>query len=514
MRDRGGALHGILEANGGGMSPDQYLEHDGLGLAELVRQGSVSAAELLEVSITRIERLNPTLNAVIHPMFEQARRAVAAGVPDGPFAGVPFVVKDIIAMVAGEPQRNGSRYFEGWAPDHDSELIARYRRAGLVIVGKTNTPEFGLTPYTEPALFGPTRNPWDAARTAGGSSGGTAAAVASGMVPLGHGNDGGGSIRIPAAACGLFGLKPSRGRNPLGPDFSEFWYGFVAEHVLTRSVRDSAAMLDATAGLDAGAPYAAPAPARPFLQEVGAPPGRLRIAWTAKPFLGDSVDAHCVAALERTVRLLEELGHEVVEAAPVLDGERFGRAFMVMLCGQLAADLRLFPLATGKRVRRRDFEVETWALALLGRSLSADLQAAAVTWLQMESRRISAWCEQFDVLLTPTLASPPPVHGALRPPAWQHLALDVVGRLGAGTLLKLSGMLGDAARQAFGFIPWTPVFNATGQPAMSVPLEWTDDGLPIGMHFVARYGDEATLFRLASQLEGARPWFHRRPALG
>ena len=496
------------------MSPDQYLAHDGLGLAELVRQGSVSAAELLEISIQRIELLNPELNAVIHPMFEQARRAVAAGLPDGPFAGVPFVVKDIIAMVAGEPQRNGSRYFRDWVPDHDSELVARYRRAGLVIVGKTNTPEFGLTPFTEPALFGATRNPWDRGRTAGGSSGGTAAAVAAGMVPLGHGNDGGGSIRIPASACGLFGLKPSRGRNPLGPDFSEFWYGLVAEHVLTRSVRDSAAMLDATAGLDPGAPYAAPAQAGSFLGEVGAPPGRLRVAWTAKPFLGESVDARCVAALERTVRLLEELGHEVVEAAPAIDGQRFGQAFMVMLCGQLAADLRMFPLATGKRVRRQDFEVETWALALLGRSLRADLHAAAVTWLQLEARRISTWCEQYDVLLTPTLASPPPVHGALRPPSWQRLALDLAGRLGAGGLLKWSGMLGDAARQAFSFIPWTPVFNATGQPAMSVPIEWTEDGLPVGMHFVARYGDEATLFRLASQLEVARPWFHRRPAVG
>ena len=288
----------------------------------------------------------------------------------------------------------------------------------------------------------------------------------------------------------------------------------VAEHVLTRSVRDSAAMLDATAGLDPGAPYAAPAQAGSFLGEVGAPPGRLRVAWTAKPFLGESVDARCVAALERTVRLLEELGHEVVEAAPAIDGQRFGQAFMVMLCGQLAADLRMFPLATGKRVRRQDFEVETWALALLGRSLRADLHAAAVTWLQLEARRISTWCEQYDVLLTPTLASPPPVHGALRPPSWQRLALDLAGRLGAGGLLKWSGMLGDAARQAFSFIPWTPVFNATGQPAMSVPIEWTEEGLPLGMHFVARYGDEATLFRLASQLEVARPWFHRRPAVG
>jgi amidase len=486
---------------------------DGIGLAELVRQGDVSPTELVEEAIRRIEVRNPALNAVIHPMFESARRAAAAPLPDGPFRGVPFVIKDLIATVAGEPQRNGCRYFEGWIADHDAEIVKRYRRAGFVFVGKTNTPEFGLTPYTEPRYTGITRNPWNPDRTAGGSSGGTGSAVAAGMVPLGHGNDGGGSIRIPASANGLFGLKPSRGRNPLGPDYGEFWQGLACDHVLTRSVRDSAAVLDATAGPDAGAPYVAPPPARPFLGEVTAEPGKLRIAFTAHPFLGKTVHGDCVAALERTVTLLRHLGHEVREDAPVLDGGRFGRAFMVMICGEVAADLAMSKQLTGRPLRRELFEPETWGLALMGRTLSAGEFAAAVRYLKAESRRIAAWQEQYDLLLTPTLSCPPPPHGTYRLPRKDLLGLEVLGALGAGSVLKASGMIAQAAEQAFSFIPWTPVSNATGQPAMSVPLEWNGEGLPIGMHFIGRYADEATLFQLAGQLERTQPWFDRRPPL-
>ena len=488
--------------------PD-YLKYDALGLAGLVRRGEVSAVELVDEAIRRIEHLNPRLNAVIHPMFDQARRLAAGPIADGPFRGVPFVVKDLVATVAGEPQRNGSRFFEGWVPSHDSEIIRRYRQAGLIIVGKTNTPEFGLTPFTEPRHLGLTGNPWNPDRTAGGSSGGTASAVAAGMVPFGHGNDGGGSIRIPAAACGLFGLKPSRGRNPIGPDYGEFWQGFACDHVLSRSVRDSAAALDATAGLDPGAPYAAPTPSRPFLEEVTTEPGRLRIAYTAKPFLGETVHTDCISGLERTVALLRELGHDVREDAPMLDGDAFARAFMTMVCGEVAADLKMAVQLTGKSLRRDGFETETWGLALMGRTLSAEAFTSAVRYMKSESRRISSWCEQYDLVLTPTLSCPPPPHGTYRLPGKDLMALDVLGRLRAGSVLKLSGMIAQAADTAFSFIPWTPVFNATGQPAMSVPLEWNAEGLPVGMHFIAKYGDEATLLRLAGQLERARPWFDR-----
>jgi amidase len=492
--------------------PD-YLKYDALGLADLVHRGEISPVDLVDEAIRRIEHLNPRLNAVIHPMFDQARRAAAGHIPDGPFRGVPFVVKDLVATVAGELQRNGSRFFEGWVPRHDSEIISRYRQAGLIFVGKTNVPEFGLTPFTEPRYLGVTRNPWNPDRTAGGSSGGTASAVAAGLVPFGHGNDGGGSIRIPAAACGLFGLKPSRGRNPIGPDYGEFWQGFACDHVLSRSVRDSAAALDATAGADPGAPYVAPPPSRPFLAEVTTEPGKLRIAYTARPFLGKTVHADCIAGLERTVQLLRELGHEVREDAPVLDGNAFARAFMTMICGEVAADLAMATQLTGKSLRREEFEVETWGLALMGRTLSAEAFTSAVRYMKMESRRLSAWCEQYDLVLTPTLSCPPPPHGTYRLPGKDLMALDVLGRLRAGSVLKLSGMIAQAADTAFSFIPWTPVFNATGQPAMSVPLEWNAEGLPVGMHFIAKYGDEATLLRLAGQLERARPWFDRLPPM-
>jgi amidase len=491
----------------------EFDRYDGLGMAELVRRRQVSPVELVEEAIRRVEARNPALNAVIHPMFESARRTAAGPLPDGPFAGVPFVIKDLIALIAGEPQRNGCRYFDGWVPDHDTEIVRRYRRAGLIFIGKTNTPEFGLTPFTEPRFTGITRNPWNPDRTAGGSSGGTGSAVAAGMVPLGHGNDGGGSIRIPAAANGLFGLKPSRGRTPLGPDYGEFWQGFACDHVLSRSVRDSAAALDATAGADPGAPYVAPPPSRPFLDEVTTEPGPLRIGFTARPWLGKTVHGDCVAALERTVGLLRHLGHDVVEAELPLDGVRFAQAFMVMICGEVAADLRMSERLVGRPLRRDRFEVETWGLAQMGRTLSAEEFTSAVRYLKSEARRIAAWQEQFDVVLTPTLSCPPPPHGTFRLPRKDLLGLELLGALRAGGILKASGMIAQAADQAFSFIPWTPVSNATGQPAMSVPLEWNAEGLPVGMHFIGRYGDEATLFRLAGQLERAQPWFDRRPVL-
>ncbi|HEX9093115.1 MAG TPA: amidase, partial [Coriobacteriia bacterium] len=400
-----------------------------------------------------------------------------------------------------------------FVPDHDSEMVRRYRAAGVIVVGKTNTSEYGLVPVTEPELFGPTNNPWDPARTPGGSSGGSAAAVAARMVPLAHGSDGGGSIRIPASCCGVFGLKPTRGRNPVGPDLGEDWQGMACDHVLTRSVRDSAAMLDATAGPDVGAPYHAPPPRRPFLDEVGADPGRLRIAFTQTPLLPGTVHDDCVAGLEATVKLCEDLGHEVVEAAPQIDGMAFARAFMTMVCGETRADIEEAEILLGRKATSRDFEPATWAVGLVGGRITAAEFSKAVRLLKRSARQIGQFFEGFDMLLTPTLPTPPVVTGAFQPKRAEAFATKLLAGLdAAGLITALAGTEGRA-EQVFEFMPYTPLFNATGQPAMSVPLHWNDRGLPIGMQFVGRFADEATLFRLAAQLEVAKPWFGRVPPI-
>ena len=492
---------------------EEYAQYDGLGLAELVLQREVTPEELVEEAIRRIEALNPRLNAVIHPMYELARADAIRGVPEGPFRGVPFLLKDLLSTYANVPTRSGSRLLRDFVPDCDSELVRRYKAAGLIVVGKTNTPEFGLVPFTEPQLFGVTNNPWDLTRTAGGSSGGSAAAVAACLVPMAHGGDGGGSIRIPASCCGLFGLKPSRGRTPLGPWMAEAWHGLTIEHVLTRSVRDSAAMLDATAGHDVGAPYCAPSAYRPFLEEVGADPGRLRIAFTAEPFLPSTVHEDCVRGLEATVGLLQELGHEVTEDAPTFDGTAFARAFVTMLCGETAAEIAEAERLVGRKATFSDLEPSTWAVALIGKTISADDYCTAIRLLQRTGRELGRFFEDYDVMLTPTLAWPPFVSGSLQPSASETLAMKVLGPLKAGSLVKAVAGIDALANKVFEFMPFTPVFNATGQPAMSVPLHWNADGLPIGMHFVGRYGDEATLYRLAGQLEQASGWFDRTPPI-
>ena len=489
----------------------EYDKYDGLGLAELVRRKEVQPSELVEEAISCIERLNPRLNAVIHQMYDLAREAAEGDLPDGPFKGVPSLLKDLMVNYAGVPTRQGSRFHDDFVPDHDSEMVRRFKAAGVIFVGKTNTPEYGLVPVTEPELFGPTNNPWDLTRTAGGSSGGSAAAVAARMVPLAHGSDGGGSIRIPASCCGVFGLKPTRGRNPLGPDLGEAWCGLACDHVLTRSVRDSAAMLDATAGPDVGAPYYAPPPPRPFLDEVGADPGELRIAFTSKPFLPSVVHDDCVKGLETTAKLCQDLGHQVVEVAPQIDGEAFARAFLTMVCGETRAEMEEAEVLLGRKATSRDFEPATWAVALLGRQITAAEFSKAIRLLHRSARQIGQFFEEYDVLLTPTLAMPPVVTGALQPKGAEAFAMKLLGSLNAGRLINALAGIEALADQVFEFIPYTPLFNATGQPAMSVPVYWNDEGLPIGMHFVGRYGDEATLFRLASQLEQANPWLDRIP---
>lgn len=464
---------------------------DGLAQAELVHSKKLKPIELVEAAIERIERLNPALNAVITRMYDQAREIAIGDLPDGPFKGVPFLLKDLLAAYAGVRLTSGSKFLMGFVPDHDSELVARLKRSGLIIVGKTNTPELGLSSITEPVALGPCRNPWDVNRSTGGSSGGAAAAVASGMVPMAHAGDAGGSIRIPASCCGVFGLKPTRARNPLGPDFGDLRSGFVCEHAVTRSVRDSAALLDATSGPDLGDPYWAPPPLRPFSQEIGVDPGSLRIAYTTVTASGTSVHPNCVEAVHDAARLCSELGHEVEEAWPIMDVEAIGDALGIVFSATCASSIDWFASQTGRAVSPDQFEPSTWFMYQMGKDQSASNYPTAIMVLQRASREIARFFVKYDVWLTPALAEPPVPIGSFDSPEdpWQSLS------------------------RAGEFAPFTSMANFTGQPAMSVPLFWSKEGLPIGTQFVGRFGDEATLFRLASQLEAARPWDQYWPSI-
>jgi len=435
---------------------DDYDKYDGLGLAELVRKREVKPSELVEEAIGRIEKLNPQLNVVIYKMYDLARKVADGDLPDGPFKGVPFLMKDILMAYAGVPLTNGSRFLKNYIPDHDSELVKRFKAAGMIVLGKTNTPEFGLVPITEPELFGPTSNPWDLTRTPGGSSGG--------------------SIRIPASCCGVFGLKPTRGRNPIGPDFGESWRGLVCDHVLTRSVRDSAAILDATAGPDVGALYYAAPPARPFLSEVSTDPGKLRIAFTSEPFLGAIVDKDCVKGLDITVKLCQDLGHEVVEATPPIDGKAFARAFLTIVCVETRATIEEAEVLMSREASFKDFEPSTWVLALLGKRCRAPELSKSLNLVQLTARQIGEFFEKYDVLLTPTLAMPPLVTGSLQPKGSRLVAMKLLGRINAGRLINTLSGIDALAEHVFEFTPYTPLFNVTGQPYSVWPFNWKRQG--------------------------------------
>ena len=488
-----------------------YGRYDALGLAELVRTGQVSAGELLDEALARTAAINPRINAVIHLMEARARQAIAAGLPEGPFRGVPFLIKDLLAAYAGEPLRCGSRLFREFVPQQDEEITRRYRAAGLVIFGKTNTPELGLTNVTEPELFGPTRNPWNLERTPGGSSGGSAAAVAARIVPAANGSDGGGSIRTPASNCGLVGLKVSRGRVPFGPQGPDPWWGFDSLHALSRTVRDSAALLDATAGDYPQALSRLPAPERPYLEETRRDPGRMRIAFSFDPGLGRSLHAENRRALEATTAVLERLGHEVVEVRLPLPAEEFLDGYVSLVAADVAATLRRAASLVGREATSDDVELATWILAKLGEAQSAADAASALCSMQLFSRSWLGWSSAFDALLTPTVGVPPLPIGAYALSTLQRQGVKLLAALPAGALLSQRSKLTEAFAQVFEAAPYTMVANVTGQPSLSLPLHWTDDGLPMGILFTARIGDEATLFRLAAQLEQARPWWNRRP---
>jgi amidase len=478
---------------------DELASLDAVAQAELVRKGELQPIVLVDAAIKRIEKLNPTLNAVITPLFDKARaQALSLDLPHGPFRGVPFLLKDLGCHSAGDPYHEGMQFLKnlGWVAPEDTYMAAKLRAAGFIFVGKTNTPELGTLPTTEPIAYGPCRNPWDTSRSTGGSSGGSAAAVASGMVPVAHANDGGGSIRIPASACGLVGLKPSRGRVSWGPEYGELWQGLAIEHVVSRSVRDTAALLDVVAGPMPGDPYCAPLPARPFVAEVGANPGRLRIGcMTRAPGGETSLHADCVAAVQDAARLLVSLGHQVEEAYPAaLDHshERFSHMW-TLLTSSIAAGLGHWERRTGKPIRQADVELHNWTIAEIGRRRTAVRYINAIEWLQADTRRIAQWWEEgFALLLTPTIAEPPPPLGQFVSTLEDPLA---------------------AARRSEALCPFTVPFNVTGQPAISLPLYWNADGLPIGVQLVAAYGREDLLIRVASQLEQARPWAGRWPAV-
>jgi amidase len=469
---------------------DELAFCDATAQAEMARQKDIKPEELVEAAIERVERLNPAINVVVTPMFESARTSARSQRLEGPFAGVPFLLKDLLASVAGVRMAAGSRFGKDMVPDQDSELVTRLKRAGLVIIGKTNTPEFGILPTTEPVLFGPSRNPWDTEKMTGGSSGGSAAAVAAGIVPAAHANDGGGSIRIPASCCGVFGLKPTRARNPLGPGLGDIFSGLVSEHVVTRSVRDSAALLDATAGPDSGDPYSAPPAVRPFLEEVGVNPGKLRIAFLPTAPAGAGIHPDCEYAVRDAAFVCAELGHEIEEDSPIIEVEKVNKAFMTVWAAGCAWTIDGMARATGQTPASEFFEPGTWALYEMGKRRSASEYLRAIQVMQLASRQVARFFERYDIWLTPTVAEPPLALGSFDSPDED----------------PMRGM-----RRAGTFAPFTPICNMTGQPAMSAPLFWNKDGLPIGSHFVGRFGDEATLFRLAAQLESARPWSAKHP---
>ncbi len=484
-----------------------YRDYDALGLADLVQRGEVSPQDLLEAAATRASEVNPRINAVITPMYEEARRVLASGeLPAGPFAGVPFLLKDLMQPVAGVPMSGGSRALRDTVPTEESELVRRFRRTGLVFAGKTNTPELGLLAITEPVAFGPCRNPWNPDRTPGGSSGGAAAAVAAGIVPMASASDGGGSIRIPASHCGLFGFKPSRRRVPPGVDHLEGWDGAVVDHVVTRSVRDSAAMLDC---LGSGVDMLAP-PETPYLQLSQREPGPLRVALDVSAPLGTPVSPECVAAVYDAGELLEGLGHHVEERSPYLDGELLTGAYLTMYYGQVAAEAERIRRQYGVRASRL-LEPETRALAAIGRAVSAaEYVLARWAWGEL-STLMEVFHRDFDVYVTPTTASPPVRIGELAASAAERVGMRLADRLNAGKLLRASGIAEKLARENLAKTPFTQLANLTGQPAMSVPLYWSKEALPVGVQFMAPLAREDVLFQLAGQLERARPWFDRLP---
>lgn len=469
------------------ISIEEYASYDGLGLAELVERGDVTASELRDAAIAAIEAKNPALNAVLQILKEESSEEIRQGLPQGPFRGVPFGIKEFVLHAAGVRFDLGSRIAEGTVLPHDTALMSRFRQAGLVTVATTQTPEFGFCTTTESVLHGPVHNPWKPGFTPGGSSGGSAAAVAAGILPLAHANDGGGSIRVPASCCGLVGLKPSRDRIPSGPDVSDPLFGAATEFALTKSVRDTAALLDCVAGPDIGASGHPVPPARPFVEEVRANVEPLRFAWTTTLPSGQQIDPECRLAVENTVKLLESLGHKGTEASPEYSWDEFLQSTATMWATAMAAMIDGFGGLNGRTPSPDNLEAATWAAYQDGKKTSAEALMGALAHINVLSRSFGTFFEQFDVWVTPTISSRPLAHGELDQ-----------NRAGISTA--------EWAEQVFGWCCFSPQLNNTGLPGISLPLHMSADGLPVGVQIAGPLGSESTLIRLASQLEQARPW--------
>jgi amidase len=494
------------------MKTSEYLQHDAVGLAALVKRGETSAHELLELALRQSAGAQPKTNAICRLMESEARAQLKEQL-DGPFAGVPFLIKDCAQDYAGLPTTFGSRSMAGAVAPQHAYVVRRFLEAGLVIFGKTNLPEFALKGVTDSKLFGRAQNPWDFERTPGGSSGGAAAAVASGVVPMASGSDGGGSIRIPAAYCGLFGLRPSRGRISPGPAEGEIWYGASAEGVISRSVRDTAGMLDLLAGGEAGDPFVVARGSEPYAALMQRDPPRLRIGFSSVSPIGTDVHPEAVAAVNDAAKLLATLGHEVEEATPEIDGAALAKSFLHIYFGQVSAFV-MQAKATG--ARGSDFELLTRLTATLGNATSSGAMTVQLRKWNEFARALARFHARYDLLLTPTVAHPAIKHGQGDLSAAEQAILNLLERTRLLGLLArlgvLDGMVDKIARDSLQYVPFTQLANLTGTPAMSVPLHWTADGLPLGVQFVARFGEEDRLLQLARQLETARPWFSRLPA--
>lgn len=488
---------------------NEYTECDATELGSRVARGEVSAAELVEVAVRAIEKVNPALNAVVHRMYESARAFARGPLPAGPLSGVPMVVKDFDGFVKDVPFTASTRFLDGFVPDHDSEAIARLRRAGLVFLAKTSCPELAILGTTEPEFRGPTRNPYDTTRSTGGSSGGSAALVAARAVPVAHGGDGGGSLRIPANHCGLVGMKATRGRVPLGPDMSEGWGGYVQWGALTRSVRDTAAMLDVMAGPMPGDPYAAPRLPRPLAEEVGRDPGKVRIAFNTGSLFGRRMHGEHAAAVRKVAAQLEALGHHVEEATPGVDREALVRAYMTEVSVGIAAEIEDFAKMARRRPRASDFEPGTWFMNQLGRALSGLEHLQARNAAQTAARVMGAFHERYDVFLCATVAHPQARIGQLALGAAERAGLKMLRVVPSGRVLR--EVIARMAPEFLELTPNTQLFNQTGQPAVSLPLHCSPEGLPIGVQLAAALGREDLLMRIAAQLEAAHPWHAHRP---
>ena len=469
----------------------EYSNYDGLGLAELVRKKKIKPAELVEIAIELIERHNPKINAVVFKDYDGARARAKAKLK-GAYAGVPMLLKDVLGFKKGWPNRDGSRFVPPVPHHQDSTLVARFEAAGMIALGKTNVPEFGAVPFTESKLYGPAHNPWNLDHSTGGSSGGSAAAVAAGVVPFAHANDGGGSIRIPASACGLVGLKPTRGRNPLGPSIGDSMGGLIAEHIVSRTVRDTAAVLDATAGPEPGDPYAAPPPPGPYLKAIAKKPKKLRIAFATTSFAGKAFDPEVVSAVEAAAKLCKQLGHAVEEGMPKIAAEQMITSFLQIWATGLASSIDFFSASYGKQPNAGEIEGLNFAMYQFGKTISASQYLTCWATLQSAARQVGSWHERYDVWLTPVFSRPPLKIGSVD--------------LEANDIMKGFAPIID-------YIPFTALQNATGQPAISLPLHWSKNGLPIGAQFVGRLGEEHLLLQLAAQLEKAQPWIKKHPPL-